>query len=506
MFNIKIAELHLLMNAHHFLAFDLGAESGRVILGTLDKQELSLKEVYRFPNGYVSIHGRLYWNIYTIFTEFSRALAVCSHQYTNRIDSLAFDTWGVDFGLLSKEGLLLSNPFSYRDPFTNGMVETFSKQVMPLDKLYQLTGIQTMQINTLFQIYALKRSNSTLLSTASDLLFMPDLLNYFFTGEKKTEYSIASTSQLLDPYTKKWNRELFNAIGVPVTIMQEVIPQEQNIGYLDKNIRQSASLNEVRVVSVASHDTGSAIVAVPAEDKNWAFLSSGTWSLMGLELTMPIITRASSDLNFTNEGGADGTYRFLKNMCGLWLLQQYQKKWDPDKSYSYDQIVQMATDAKPLKAIIDIDASEFLNPDDISSVIRDYCIQTGQDVPESPAEYLRCIFDSMAMKYRLVMHQLKNFSPQAIDKLYVIGGGSKNRLLCQLTADAIGMPVHTGPVEATAIGNIMMQAKALGYVHSLSEIRMIVRNSFESVVYLPKETSVWEKKEKLISGIFTQTK
>jgi len=490
----------------HFLAFDLGAENGRVVLGILENGRLNIREVYRFPNGNVNIHGRYHWNVFSLFTELQKALLVCSQNFTNKVDSLAVDTWGVDFGLLSNDGTLLSMPYSYRDPHTNGMVEDFAKNIMPLNKLYMLSGIQTMQINTLFQLYALKKSNSSILSAAKDLLFMPDLLNYFFTGEKNTEYSIASTSQLLNPYTKQWNKDTFDAIGVPLTIMQDVIQQGLITGYVDDNICLKAGLKPIPVVSVASHDTGSAIAAIPADDEHWAYLSSGTWSLMGLELKEPIVNEASASQNFTNEGGVEGTCRFLKNMCGLWLLQQCKKSWAASHSYTYDQLVQMAVEAEPFKILIDVDAPDFLNPEDMHLAIRGYCIKTGQVTSSSHAEFVRCIFDSLAMKYRLVMRQLKEFSPVPLYKLYIIGGGTKNKLLCQLTANALGITVITGPSEATAVGNIMMQAKALGYVSSLSEIREIVRNSFESIEYIPDDTTIWEKQENKMNEIIGRYK
>jgi rhamnulokinase len=491
---------------HNFLAFDLGAESGRAVLGTLENGKLQISEVYRFPNGHINVRGRYHWNAFSLFAELKKALSVCANEFGTQPESLAIDTWGVDFGLLSKDGSLLSMPYSYRDPHTNGMVEDFSANVMPLDKLYELTGIQTMQINSLFQLYALKKSNSAVLSAASDLLFMPDLLNYFFTGEKKTEYSIASTSQLLNPFTKQWNKEIFDVVGIPVTIMQEVVLQGHHIGMVDESICSQAGLKPFPVISVASHDTGSAIAALPAEDENWAYLSSGTWSLMGLELKQPVINPTSAAQNFTNEGGVDGTCRFLKNMNGMWLLQQCKKAWDAEKKYSYDELVQMASTAQPFKILIDTEAPEFLNPNDMPSAIRAYSSKTGQPQPVSHAEYVRCVFDSLAMKYRLVMKQLKMFSPIPIHKLYVIGGGSKNKLLCQLTANAIGLPVITGPSEATAIGNILVQAKALGYVKSLAEIRQIVRNSFESIEFQPQEASIWDEQESRMTEIVEKYK
>lgn len=492
------------MKQYYFLALDIGAGSGRAVLGILKDHKLQIQELYRFPNGYVNIRGRLHWNTYTIFAELKKALAVCSQNYTSHLESLAIDTWGVDFGLLSKEGSLLSMPFSYRDSYTNGMTEDFAKNVMPLEDLYKLTGIQTMQINTLFQLYALRKSKSSLLSAAHDLLFTPDLLNYFFTGEKKTEYSIATTSQLLNPHTRQWKRELFEAIGVPVSIMQEVVQQGNVNGQVDNSICMETGVGSVPVISVASHDTGSAIAGIPAEDENWAYLSSGTWSLMGLELKQPIINHESARQNFTNEGGVEETYRFQKNLSGMWLLQQCKKIWDTGHAYSYDHLMQMASESTPFKVLIDTDVPEFQNPEDMLLAIRSYCIRTRQSVPVSHGEYVRCIFDSLAMKYRLVMGQLKKFSQVPIHKLFVIGGGARNSLLCQLTANALAMPVVTGPSEATAIGNIMMQARTLGFVSSLKEIRKVVGSSFVSLTYMPKDTLIWDRQEEIMKEIIAK--
>lgn len=492
------------MEQYNFLAFDLGAGSGRAVLGILNDHKLQIREVYRFPNGYIKLNGRFYWDVNTMFDELKKALSVCNQNYPSHIESLAIDTWGVDFGLLSKDGSLLSMPYSYRDPYTNGMIEDFASNIMPLEELYNHTGIQTMQINTLFQLYALQKSKSSLLSAATDLLFMPDLLNYFFTGEKKTEYSIATTSQLLDPYTRQWKQELFEAIGVSASIMQEVIQQGTVNGQIGGHICMETGVSSIPVISVASHDTGSAIAGIPAGDENWAYLSSGTWSLMGLELKKPVINRESSRQNFTNEGGVEGTYRFQKNLSGLWLLQQCKKIWDLEHTYSYDHLVQMASESTPFKMLIDTDAPEFQNPENMLSAIRNYCIMTGQPVPSTHGEYVRCIFDSLAMKYRLVMNQLKKFSQKPIYKLFIIGGGARNRLLCQLTASALGMQVVTGPSEATAIGNIMMQARALGYVSSHKEIRQIVGNSFVSMTYIPKDTLIWDKQEKIMKEIIAK--
>jgi rhamnulokinase len=489
------------MVKYSFLAFDLGAESGRAILGILENDVLRLQEVYRFSNGCVDIRGRFYWNAFSLFGELKKALVICGQNYTKQVESLAIDTWGVDFGLLGTGGNLLSMPRSYRDPHTTGMVSDFSKNIMPLNKLYEQSGIQTMQINTLFQLYALKKTGSPILATSSDLLFIPDLLNYFFTGEMKTEYSIASTSQLLNPYTKEWNKPLFDAIGIPLEIMQKLVFPGEITGIADKFICEQSGLKQLPVISVASHDTASAIAAIPSTDRNWAYLSSGTWSLMGLELDHPLINESTAAQNFTNEGGVDGTYHFLKNMCGLWLLQQCKKVWDRDFEYTYDQLVQLAAEAEPFKVLIDIDAPEFLNPTDMPGAIKEYCKKTGQEPPKYHSCFVRCILDSLAMKYRMVMTQLKEHSQNPISKLYIIGGGAKNKLLCQLTANALNMQVITGPAEATAVGNILMQAKAMGHFSSLAKVREVVRNSFESEVFIPEDIDTWETQEKIMTKL-----
>jgi rhamnulokinase len=489
-----------------FLAFDLGAESGRAVLGTLHNKTLQLQEIHRFSNGYKAIRGRLYWNVFNLFNELKIALGKAALQPDVSIESIAVDTWGVDFGLLGKDGSLLSMPFAYRDTQTDGMTADFATHVMPLDKLYLETGIQTMQINTLFQLYALKKQASSLLETATNLLFMPDLINYFFTGSQKTEHTIASTSQLLDPYTKNWNETLFRAIGIPVSLMQPIVTQGYFHGEVDMKLcRQLGIAYSLPVVSVASHDTGSAVAAIPADDDQWAFLSSGTWSLMGLELNQPFINDASATKNYTNEGGVNGTYRFQKNSAGLWLLQECRRNWEKDgHSYTYEQLVAMAELAQPFRSWIDPDDHAFLNPPDMPEAIRSYCQQTRQPVPETKAEITRCIFDSLAMKYRLIMNELKQFNLKQINRLHVIGGGTKNKLLCQLTANALGMPVLTGPSEATATGNILVQAKTLGHLSSLSESRSVVKTAFSCQTYTPSLSEDWDKLEAIVLDLLTR--
>lgn len=478
------------MSTHNYLAFDLGAESGRAIVGKLSDGILQLAEVNRFSNSCLDIRGRYHWDIFRLFEELKNSLEICSKS---KVESIAIDTWGVDFGLLAKDGSLISMPYAYRDHQTDGIIDEFTKEIMSKKDLYLKTGIQLMQFNTIFQLYAMRKNMSPLLGIATDLLFTPDLLNYLFTGILKSEFTIATTSQLLDPLSRDWDQKLFDSIGIAREIVHSIIYPGTVIGQIDKEICLKAGIQQIPLVAVASHDTASAIAAVPAKNENWAYLSSGTWSLMGIETNQPIINKASADYEFTNEGGVDGKYCFLKNLCGLWLLQQCKKSWDIKNSFTYDQLTQMAEQVEPFKILIDTDAPEFYNPKDMPEAIQAYCNKTKQSVPLNPSDYVQCIFDSLALKYKMVLEQLNKFSPKPIEVLYVIGGGAKNKTLCQLTANALGIPVITGPSEATAIGNIMMQAKALGHVSSLAEIRSIINKSFASETYLPKDTEKWEK-------------
>jgi len=333
------------------------------------------------------------------------------------------------------------------------------------------------------------------------LLFTPDLLNYLFTGVKKSEFSIASTSQLLNPFARDWDAMLFDSIGVSEAMMRNVILPGTIVGTVNDDICSQVGLSSIPLIAIASHDTASAIAAVPAEGKSWAYLSSGTWSLMGIEVDQPIINEDSAEKEFTNEGGVEGKYNFLKNICGLWLLQQCKKAWDASHNYTYEQLTKMAEEVKPFNILIDTDSPEFYNPANMPEAIANYCKKTSQKIPANHAEFVRCIFDSLAMKYRFVLEQLNNFANPAIEKLFVIGGGAKNKLLCQLTANALGIPVVTGPAEATAVGNIMVQAKALGHISSLNEIREISRNSFESESFMPKDTDKWNEEYAKYLGI-----
>jgi rhamnulokinase len=477
----------------NYLAFDLGAESGRAILGSLSDGKLQLTELNRFQNGCLNIRGRYHWDIFRLFEELKKSLATCALSKKQKIASIAIDTWGVDFGLLAKDGTLLSMPYAYRDHQTDGIIEQFAKEVMPKKKLYQLTGIQLIQFNSIFQLYALRRNKSPLLGIATDLLFTPDLLNYLFTGIKKSEFTIASTSQLLNPFTSDWDPSLFDGIGIAKDITHSIVYPGTILGQIDGQVCSQSGLSSIPLVVVPSHDTASAIAAIPADGANWAYLSSGTWSLMGIEVDQPIVNEGSFSMDFTNEGGAEGKYLFMKNLCGLWLLQECKRIWDDTNHYSYDQLTKMASEVQNLNIFVNSDAPEFYNPANMPMAIAEYCAKTGQRVPGSHSEYIRCIFDSLVFKYLQVFGQIKKLSSKQIDKLHIIGGGSKNALLCQLTANALGIPVIAGPSEATAIGNILYQAKAMGEVSSLAEIRKISANSTETIIYQPVGHEHWKK-------------
>jgi rhamnulokinase len=475
------------MSKNHFLAFDLGASSGRAILGILENDKLELKEIHRFKNQMTRIHGNYYWNIYSLFDELKTGLKKCISKYKIQPDSIGVDTWGVDYSLISKSGQLIGLPFAYRDHRTDTAIEDFFK-VLPKKETYLLSGIQFLQFNTLFQLFASAKEKHSRLNIADSLLFTPDTLNYLFTGIKKNEYTIASTSQLLKPGKPEWETALFEAAGIPIQLMGEIVQPGDEIGKILPEVQEETGSAEISCVAVASHDTGSAIVSAPAAGENWAYLSSGTWSLLGIESDVPLVSDKTLDMNFTNEGGVDGTTRFLKNIMGMWLIQECKRVWDEEREMDWQEIVDLSDAEEPFKCLINPDEQVFLNPGNMPLAIQEYCKNTNQPIPESKGEIARCIYDSLVLKYKFTIKQIESVTGKPIEKLHIIGGGAHNKVMNQLTADAIGIPVFAGPTEATAIGNIMMQAKAMGVVNSLNEIRKVIRNSFEVTEYksLPK--------------------
>ncbi|MDR0542291.1 MAG: rhamnulokinase [Dysgonamonadaceae bacterium] len=476
-------------NTYHFFAFDLGATSGRSVLGILQNGQIELRELTRFPNKIIHVRNQYYWDLFALYESLKEGLMLAASQNIE-LDAIGIDTWGVDFVYLGEDGSLLSQPRSYRDPYTNGKPEEYFQRISQ-QEVYDLTGIQIMNFNSIYQLFAAQCENFSPLKAAKDLLFIPDALSYLLTGNKVCEYTIASTSQLLNPKTKTFETKLFEAMDVNPSIMQDLVMPGAIIGKLSESIAKECGLPQIPVVAVAGHDTASAVAAVPAENEHFAYLSSGTWSLMGVEVKEPVIAGETCRLNFTNEGGVEGTTRLLKNITGMWLLEQCRKEWEAaGRKYSYPEIVELSGSVAGFRSVIDPDHPSFANPESMTRAIAEYCKANNQMPPETDAAFIRCIFDSLALKYRDVLDSLRKIAPFPIEKLHVIGGGSQNSLLNQMTADATGIPVVAGPSEATALGNVMMQAKGLGIVGSLQEIREIIRNSVSPEIFYPQKTSI----------------
>ena len=471
------------MAEHNFFAVDLGATSGRTILGSIVDGKLKQRELTRFPNNIIETGGHFYWDIFALYNEIIRGLKVVAAEGI-AIDSIGIDTWGVDFVCIGKDGGILRNPYCYRDPHTEGAMEEYFKLV-PKEKVYEKTGIQFMNFNSLFQLATLRKNNDSALEAAEKILFVPDALMYMLTGEAVCEYTILSTSQLLDPRTKKIDKELIDAIGLKESQFGRYVNPGDKVGVLSEEVQRQTGLGAIPVVAVAGHDTGAAVAAVPAQNEKFAYLSCGTWSLLGIEAKDAIINDKSFGYNFTNEGGIEGTTRFLKNICGLWLLERCRKEWT-DAPADVAQIVADCQEATAFQCSINPDDPSFANPPSMVEAIKEYCERTGQHVPQDYKEMARCIFESLALRYRQVLDYLKEMAPFEIEKLHVIGGGTYNEFLMQLTANSIGIPVVTGPVEGTAIGNIMLQAKAAGLVGDIFEMRSIIANSIELKTYMPQ--------------------
>jgi rhamnulokinase len=458
-----------------FVAVDLGAESGRAVLGRFDGEQMALEEMHRFPNTPVRLPDGLHWDVLRIMGEVKDGLAKAAGK-VGRIESLGVDSWGVDFALLDRDGSLISNPYHYRDPRTEGMEERAFDR-MPREEIYGVTGIQFLPINTLYQLLAME--GSPLLGAAQTLLLIPDLIGFWLTGEKACESTNASTTQLCDARSGGWARDLLERIGLPGHIFGEIIPPGTELGPLLPEVAGETGVKEgFPVTAVASHDTASAVVAVPAEGENFAYISSGTWSLVGVELPEPAIAPEGMHANFTNEGGFGGTTRFLKNVMGLWILQECRRTWAREgQDYSYEELTRIGEAVPSAGALVDPDHPAFLLPGDMPARIRRFCRETGQGPPEEPAEVVRCVLESLALKYRWVLDRAEEITGRRAEVIHVVGGGVRNTLLCQLTADATRRPVRAGPVEATALGNLMVQAYARGYLGSLEEIRAAVRSS-----------------------------
>lgn len=473
------------------LAYDLGASSGRALLGRLKDGKIEVEELHRFPNDPVQVGDRLQWDILRLLHELKQGLLKVKHRDI-QLDSIAIDSWSVDFGLIGGNGELLGNPYHYRDHHTDGVMEEVVG-ILTSQSIFERTGIQFLPFNTIYQLAALKKAGSPLLRDAKHLLMIPDLLRYFLTGEMFNEFSNATTTQLYNPVTGSWDEELIRAIGISPDLFGRVVQPGTKVGALRSSICEELSIDSIPVYAVAEHDTGSAVAAVPALDRSFVYLSCGTWSLMGTEVEEPVINDLAQQLNFTNEGGAYGTYRLLKNIMGLWILQECRRSWErAGISYTFPELVKLADKAKPLAVFIDPDDPLFLHPGDMPARITEYCLRTGQTAPEEAGAVVRCILESLALKYRYVLELTEQLSGKSFGGLHMVGGGIQNSILCKWTANAIGKPVWAGPVEGSAIGNMIVQWIASGKLADIWEARKVIRESFPVEVYEPEQPEAWE--------------
>ncbi|WP_110931637.1 rhamnulokinase [Paenibacillus bouchesdurhonensis] len=488
------------------LAFDLGASSGRALIGELVREEsghpgrLNITEIHRFANTPVQIGDHLHWNIAMLLQEIKYAIRQ-AFQAGYKPVSCGMDTWGVDFGLLDHNGELLGLPYHYRDRQTEGLVEEVSA-LIGKERLFRESGLQFMPFNTLYQLYAMKKSGSPKLKLAQTLLLTPDLLNYFLTGRRICEFTMATTTQLYDPVKGAWNVPLMEQLGLPAEILPALVYPGTVIGELTEALCAELDVPPLKVVAVASHDTESAAVAVPSSSMPLAYLVSGTWSLLGTPMERPLLDPAVLELQFSNEGGAGGSYHLLKNIMGLWILQECRRKWELARnSYSYSDLGLLAEAAPPFRCFIDPDDLRFMNPADMPKEIIDYCRETGQVEPRSDGEIVRCVMESLALRYRQVLEQAERLTGVGFKGLHMVGGGIQNELLCQFTANALERPVWTGPIEASAIGNMLVQLQAGGYIRNMEEGSAVVKATFPLQVYEPEGRSEWAEAYEKYSGL-----
>ncbi|MBR3092277.1 MAG: rhamnulokinase [Bacteroidaceae bacterium] len=495
-------------NIKYFFAVDLGATSGRTILGRIgthcqdgdqikiDYNSVSLEEVTRFPNRLIQQGGHFYWDIFALYDEIIRGLKEVARS-GKEITSIGIDTWGVDFVCIGEDDAILRNPRAYRDPVTFDAMDDYLKHVVSKREVYDVTGIQLMNFNSIFQLYAMRREQNSALKHAKKILFVPDALSWMLTGNEVCEYTIASTSELLDPRTGQLDERLLHSVGLSRSKFGKMINPGTMVGTLTDEVQRMTGLGPVPVYAVAGHDTGSAVAAVPAKDERFAYLSSGTWSLMGIETKEAIINDTSYERNFTNEGGIEGTTRFLKNICGMWLYERCRAEWESASTegsidLSHQALQDAAMKEAPFRSLINPDDGCFANPSSMVAAIQQYCNDTHQPVPETPAQICRCIFESLALRYKQVFGYLKEMASFPIEVLHIIGGGSKNKYLNQFTANATGVTVLAGPQEGTAFGNIMVQAKAVGLVSDIWEMRRLIKNSLVLERYDPQDKDAWD--------------
>ncbi|MBN2983855.1 rhamnulokinase [Cohnella algarum] len=477
------------------LAFDLGAGSGRALVGTLEAGEdgaeaLRVTEIHRFPNEAIRIGEHLYWDILRLFQEIKTGIRLAFRDGF-RPETLGIDTWGVDFGLLDANGELLGNPYHYRDPQTQGLIEE-AVSLIGKEELFRQGGLQFMPFNTVYQLYAMSKARSPKLEAAETLLLTPDLLLYWLTGVRICEFTMATTTQLFLPREQRWNVELMRRLGIPERIFLAPVPPGTRAGRLTPAVSEELGVPAIEAIAVGTHDTESAVAAVPAGDGPFAYIVCGTWSLLGTELAEPLLSARTMELEFSNEGGAGGTYQLLKNIMGLWILQECKREWEEEGSRTtYPELVEAARNAEPFRSLIDPDDAVFYAPPDMNEAVRDFCRTTGQPVPRTPGETARCILESLAMRYRQVLEQAESLTGESYAGLHMVGGGIQNELLCQFAADALGRPVWAGPVEASAIGNMLLQFIATGKCANLREARRLSARSFPVRVYDPQRAEQW---------------
>lgn len=475
------------------LALDLGAESGRALRGTFDGERLQVEELHRFPNRPVRVRDSLHWDVLALHVGIMDGLAAHGARVGASPASIGVDTWGVDFALLAADDTLAGLPYHYRDRRTRGALEVAFARVSR-DQIFEQTGVQFLEMNTLYQLLAMRQSNASALESARSLLLIPDLFNFWLSGSKVSEWTIASTTQMCDPRARRWSEPLLRALDIPTDILQPIVEPGTVVGSLLPSVAREAGLDgsSVRVVAPACHDTGSAVVAVPAATPRFGYISSGTWSLVGTEAREPALGVASLRYNFTNEGGIDGTSRVLKNISGLWLIQECRRSWlRGGREWSYAELTELAAGAPAFRSLIDPNHADFIAPDDMPAAVRARCRATGQEQPAEVGAFVRCALESLALAYRRTFDELQEVTGAAVDTIHVVGGGSQNRLLCQFTADACGVPVVAGPVEATAMGNLLVQMRAAGMLESLQDMRAVVRRSTAVERYEPREREAW---------------
>jgi sugar (pentulose or hexulose) kinase len=476
-----------------YVAFDIGASNGRCMLGKFDGDKLRLETINRFGNCYIRVHDHLYWDVLQLFENIKESLRIASRITNDRVSSIAVDTWGVDFGLLDENGNLIGNPYCYRDPHTTGMMEEVFK-VIPQWEVFKTTGVQFMTVNTLYQLMSIHRAKSPALIIAKTFLMIPDLINYWLTGRKVCEYTNASTTQFLDATSKNWAFQMLGDLGIPVDIFPEILEPGQVIDNINANVQEEIGLGEIPVIAGATHDTAAAVAAVPAFVDNFAYLSSGTWGLLGVEIPEPLLTEQVYKYNFGNEGGVLNTICLLSNVVNMWFVQECTRVWKLQGiEYSWEQISDMASEAQPFTAFINVDESNFLLPENMPKAIQAYCKRTGQNIPQSHGEILRTIMESLAMKYRNNFDILTTLLGAPPEVFHIVGGASRNSFLNQLTANALGIPVAAGPSEATALGNIIIQMIAMGDVKDIPEARSLLASSFPTKTFEPQDTHQWNE-------------